>query len=158
MSLDELVKKIHWSIENKEIEISGTKQKLVSPEYQIQGCSEAEIYEIMKLQEVSWIPDIYKAFLLVLGKTPIRLWSGSDYTFSRLKQMKQHAKELIKINNNPFRMAEDAFVFWGHQGYEYYYFLTEQHQEDPCVHFYTEVEYTHKTCNYTLSEFMKHFL
>lgn len=48
--------------------------------------------------------------------------------------------ELIEDFDEDVTLPLDAFVFFGHQGYEYRFFLTDNDDDDPPVYRYVEGE------------------
>jgi hypothetical protein len=103
------------------------------------GCTEAEIKAAMDAQEVDYLPKPYYEFLQVMGHGVKGLFVGSDWVYGRLLDMKEIAIELAAEESiPPFEIPPDAFVFFGHHGYEFQYFHTIDKDPDPPIYQYVE--------------------
>lgn len=107
--------------------------------HEIIGCAEVEIETLMTNQGVTFLPELYRQFLLTLGKQSGLLFQGTDAQYKYLMGMKEAAVELLQENGNPFDLPADAFVFRMHQGYIFFYFLTADKNEDPPIYRYLEM-------------------
>lgn len=112
----------------------------VAEPHEIVGCTEAEIETLMTDQGITFLPELYRQFLLILGKQSGLLFQGTDAQYKYLMGMKEAAVELLQENGNPFDLPSDAFVFRMHQGYEFLYFLTADKHENPPIYRYLEME------------------
>ncbi len=54
--------------------------------------------------------------------------------------MKEAAVELLQENGNPFDLPPNAYVFLMHQGYEFFYFLTADKNENSPIYRYLETK------------------
>lgn len=108
--------------------------------HEIVGCAEAEIETLMANQGVTFLPELYRQFLLTLGKQSGLLFQGTDAQYKYLMGMKEAAVELLQENGNPFALPADAYVFRMHQGYTFFYFLTADKHENPPIYRYLEME------------------
>jgi hypothetical protein len=104
----------------------------------IRGCTPDEIEALKNYQGVDYIPEIYYQFLLELGRGAGKLFRGSDYSYKYLPHLREDAKILFSEHKPPLLLPDDAFVFFGHQGYIYYYFHTGNREDDPAVYSYQE--------------------
>jgi hypothetical protein len=100
----------------------------------IVGCTEAEIKEVMKRQNVSRLPQIYHSYLSAMGKYSGDINIGEDMDYGWLSSVKNHFRQYLETAN--LLLADDAFVFKGSQGVAYWYFLTANEDEDPPVYFW----------------------
>jgi len=101
------------------------------------GCSEKEIRNLEEKLGVN-LPVAYKEFLSWAGKGLGEFAVGSEFYYDQdLVDLQRMAKDLLEDNAVPFKLPEDAFVFWGHQGYQFTFFRTSQ-GDDPPVHYYLE--------------------
>ncbi|MBZ0319372.1 MAG: SMI1/KNR4 family protein [Anaerolineae bacterium] len=107
--------------------------------HEIIGCTEAEIEILMTNQGVTFLPELYRQFLLTLGKQSGLLFQGTDAQYKYLMGMKEAAVELLQENGKPFALPADAFVFRMHQGYTFFYFLTGDKNENPPIYRYLEM-------------------
>ncbi len=83
----------------------------VAEPHEIVGCTEAEIETLMTDQGVTFLPELYRQFLLILGKQSGLLFQGTDAQYKYLMGMKEAAVELLQENGKPFDLPADAFVF-----------------------------------------------
>jgi len=104
----------------------------------LEGCTEEQIDEIKVKQRVNFLPEIYRQFLLWMGRNAGDLYLGSDYTCNRLLHLKDEANSDFERFGHTFRFADDVFVFMSHGGYVYWYFDTKDKNDDPSVYMYHE--------------------
>lgn len=81
------------------------------------------------------LPQIYKSFLLTIGKGAGNYMMGSFAFFDDLP-LWESTKELIEENNLP-PLPPDAFPFWMHQGYMAAWFKVTE-GDNPPVYSFTE--------------------
>jgi SMI1 / KNR4 family (SUKH-1) len=95
------------------------------------------------------LPQSYREFLLWMGSWGGGLLVGSDCFYGDLKDIQECAREILKENNFPGVLPDDAFVFWMHQGYQFLFFRSCE-GENPPVYYYLEEEpaRTAFTCDY----------
>lgn len=106
----------------------------LTEEYIRDGCDCEEIEQIMREQHVDFLPELYRRFLIMMGRGIPNVFRGSDYTCRHLGRAKQAALEGIADNNPSLDFPEDAFVFISHQGYSFFYFRTADRNEDPEIY------------------------
>ena len=63
---------------------------------------------------------------------------GSSCFFSELAHLKQWSLELLKVNKSELSLANNDFIFWMHQGYQFSFFKLNE-GNNPSVYYYTEV-------------------
>ena len=102
------------------------------------GCSDQEIREVELDQGVT-LPQSYRQFLQSMGKFLAPMWAGSFFTYPAVLGLREVAFDLLQENGEPFVLAQDALVFWSHQGYMFM-FLDTSYGADPPVYFYHEGE------------------
>jgi hypothetical protein len=83
------------------------------------------------------LPGQYREFLLGIGRGAGKFFEGTDIFLSALDGLKDEAASLLKENDQDVELADDAFVFSMHQGYEFTYFNLSE-GEDPPVYQYVE--------------------
>ncbi len=83
------------------------------------------------------LPSSYKEFLYWGGHSAGPLLRGSDCFWERLLNIQQWAVELLKENNSPVRLPNDAFVILMHQGYTFMFLRTTE-GDNPPVYRYLE--------------------
>lgn len=101
------------------------------------GCSSAEIEEIASGQNVA-LPAAYRAFLSMIGRGCGDFLVGSDCFYPAVLNVRDYAMDLLREGGVEAGLPDDAFVFLCHQGYEFLFFKTADHAEDPAVYFYAE--------------------
>jgi hypothetical protein len=119
----------------------------------VKGCPPKEIDNILKKQRVQFIPKLYYQFLQHLGQDANDLFRGSDYSCARLPNLKDNAIDMLSYLEPPQILQDDAFVFLGHQGYVFYFFLTEQRLEDPPVYVVADFKKSAEICCDRLSAY-----
>ena len=77
------------------------------------------------------LPDSYRHFLLSAGHGIDEFLAGSDFTIDDLKGVREAADELL-VEGGLEPLANDAFVFAMHQGYQFYFFANGE------VYYYRE--------------------
>lgn len=103
----------------------------------IVGCLEAEINELQRKQEVVYLPELYKDFLRIMGKTTSRMLPlVSELQYQHLLTGKKVAQNILKADNIGLSLPVDAFVFLIHQGDAFSFFETKDRVEDPQVYTY----------------------
>jgi hypothetical protein len=99
-------------------------------------CTEREI-RIMEQHIGLPLPGAYKEFLLWMGHGAGGFMRGSDCFYEHLPRLRAWAMELLWENGYAEPLPEDAFVFYMHQGY-LFYFVRAGEGNDPPVYFYSE--------------------
>jgi hypothetical protein len=82
-------------------------------------------------------PQAYREFLHWMGYWGGGLLVGSDFFYERLMNMQEGARALLEEDHYPGELPEDAFVFFMHQGYQFYFFRFSE-GADPPVSYYLE--------------------
>lgn len=108
------------------------------------GCSEDEIREEMNVQNIERIPEVYRQFLMVMGKQPAYFLIGIDATYAWLKHIKNSFYSLIEKDNRKLRaenkpivtVTDDVFVFFSQQSHSFIFFYTNNEEENPPVYRY----------------------
>jgi hypothetical protein len=99
-------------------------------------CTEDEI-RMLEQQIGLPLPGAYKEFLLWMGHGAGGFLRGSDCFYERLPPLRAWALELLWENGYAEPLPGDAFVFYMHQGYQFY-FVRVGEGDDPPVYFYSE--------------------
>lgn len=122
----------------------------IAKKKQIQGCTDLEILELEKATGVSF-PGYYRQFLKEVGKKAGSFLVGSDFFYNDLFNLKEAAIELLVESGFKIKLPEDAFVFWFHQGYQFYFFHTDS-GGDASVYYYCEgdIEFTKQWENFQM--------
>lgn len=84
------------------------------------------------------IPVAYRAYLLIAGGSYPPALVGSDCSGDYVYKLREWAIILLRENDNPFRLPDDAIVFFMHQGYQFCYFHADGITDDPPVYYYLE--------------------
>lgn len=88
------------------------------------GCTEAEVTQIERRHRVK-LPESYSMFLRQAGRGAKGLWTGSDFEFHKLDELQEWARELLG-EEVAAPLPTGAFVFYMHQGYQFFYFLGQE--------------------------------
>lgn len=103
----------------------------------VKPCTEEQVLSLEKLCGLL-LPAAYKEFLLWGG-----IWAGGflvgiDFDYDDdMYQLRESLEEVLKQEEFPYPLPEDAFVFNAHQGYIFWFFKTSD-GEDPPVYGYKE--------------------
>ncbi len=106
------------------------------------GCTDDEINQMMTAQQVTQLPEVYRQFLLRMGKGESGIFHDHiDETYPALLDLKAEAlfyleneAQLIPVNaNSRYTLPADAFVFSGRLSEQFYYFLMDNLGEDADV-------------------------
>jgi hypothetical protein len=105
------------------------------------GCSDAEIADLMRVQQVTRVPSLYRDFLRVMGRRPYPLMTGTDWSYEDLLVIKGSFRELLAEDDADPALLDDALVIALHQGYVVYYIPgVGTAPDDPGVWTYVEGE------------------
>lgn len=96
-------------------------------------CSMSEVIELEKAYQIT-LPDIYKKFLLSMGKDAGKYMLGNSCFYNEIYDLQQGAREIIVDNGLP-ELPVNSFVFWIHQGYQFAFFLVGESQNPPVYYF-----------------------
>jgi SMI1 / KNR4 family (SUKH-1) len=99
-------------------------------------CTEREI-QMLEQQLGLPLPGAYKEFLLWMGHGAGGFMRGSDCFYEHLPHLRAWTIELLWENGYVEPLPGDAFVFYMHQGY-LFYFVRVGEGDDPPVYFYSE--------------------
>lgn len=83
------------------------------------------------------LPEQYLEFMHYAGNG--QFWVGSSYNFLEVPKLKKYAEELLIENEFSHILNDDAFVFWMHGGYMFYFFNLNE-GDDPPVYYYSECD------------------
>jgi hypothetical protein len=106
-------------------------------------CTPAEVNALERSFRIH-LPAAYRAFLLLMGRTPDESFVGSDCAYASLIGLRAGAERLLIESGKPFSLTSRDFVFFMHQGYQFLYFTCDDASEDPPVYHYMEYEPTAK--------------
>lgn len=104
---------------------------------ELTGCTPEEIASLERKFGIK-LPELYRDWLRTMGRSAGHYLQGSDAFYPALLELRDWATELLAENGNPFSLADDAFVFLMHQGYQFLYFRTGSQNPDPPVMYYFE--------------------
>jgi hypothetical protein len=83
-------------------------------------CTEDQIQALEKQLGIK-VPNIYREFLQWMGKNRAGLLVGTKWLIEDVPGLKPELVKLIATNKSPAALPDDAFVFWGTQGYEFHF-------------------------------------
>jgi hypothetical protein len=121
----------------------------VADPHTMRGCSDDELKMLEQLSVNQFLPMTYKKLMSLLGHQSggafLRDW---NYEFSAVKRMQQSARRSSALNQ--IALPATAYIFMNMVGTNYYYFLTEDRDDNPSVYVYTEGEEPQQaTTNFT---------
>lgn len=116
------------------------------------GCTDREIEALLgKFGLTQGLPDAYQAFLLQIGSAPGDLLRGSDLRYSALEHLQREFKQVLLAVGGA-EVPDDAFVYLGHQDYEFCWFRLSE-RPDPLVYSFSEARpRVHEPLRQTFSE------
>jgi hypothetical protein len=117
---------------------------------EILGCTPEEILELQQHQGIAFLPELYREFLEKMGKGAGLFLQHLECFYPELLHLKDEVKtellhlkdevktELLQPDLTTFKLPDDAFVYMTNQGYEFFYFLTHNQDDDPTIYHYIE--------------------
>lgn len=115
------------------------------------GCDEAVLEEYQRRRALN-LPAAYVRFLRAVGMNAGEFLAGSDFLFTQLDELQSGAHDLLEDDGGP-PIAKNAFVFCGHQGYQFLFFHLGEGL-DPEIHYYMEGEGSFKVVSPAFSEWL----
>jgi len=111
-------------------------QSLQSRYHSAKPCSAADVATLEQQHGVQ-LPEVYRQFLFHFGRGLEGYETGTDFTLNWLPGMKPAADRMLAAEGFQ-TLAENAFVFWMHQGYQFCFFMCSAEHEDPEVWYFNE--------------------
>jgi hypothetical protein len=103
------------------------------------GCTEEEI-DSLECWFALRLPQCYRDFLAVMGRSAGDFLVGTDYSFPKMLEFRKDAEGLLQTSQSDFKLPSTAFVFMFHQGYTFLFFDCSDDSDDPLVFMFTEAE------------------
>jgi len=100
--------------------------------------SEKELERIELLANGQKLPDDYLQFMKKAGNG-IEFLRGSSYTMQEIGKLKNGAIELLEEDESDEALSDNDFVFFMHQGYQFYFFRLDEFP-NPAIYYYGEGE------------------
>lgn len=88
----------------------------------IEGCSGEDIEQLITAQGVLALPPAYKEFMRGCGRQSSPFREGTILTFPLVAEAKDFMQDNMREASDRFELPDDAFVFYDHQGYHFWYF------------------------------------
>jgi hypothetical protein len=104
--------------------------------HKMNPCTKDEIEMLHRFCGKGRLPQDYIIFMEFAGNG-IRFLRGSSYAMEEIFKLKEWAIELLNENNSAESLNDNDFVFFMHQGYQFYFFKLNE-GENPPVYFYSE--------------------
>jgi hypothetical protein len=98
------------------------------------------------------LPAAYRSYLLKVGLAPGDFLVGSDLAYRHLTGLQESARALVE-ESKAEALPPSAFVFCGHQGYQYL-FLRMDEGDDPPVYRYLEGDLAFRRVHDSFSEWL----
>ena len=107
----------------------------------MQGCSDETLDQIASYQDVKFtqLPQLYCDFMRMMGNSTNNMLflRGEDIKCQHILKLKEHFLEEINEYSYTGPLPEKYFVFWSHQGYQFFFFDFDKHQvDDPPVYWF----------------------
>jgi len=98
------------------------------------GCTNEEIQQVMKVQNVKRLPSTFVEYLQIMGHGGIaEILLGDSADFNSMLYLKESLIDQVESYSPNFTLPNNVFVFFGHQDVEFRYFLTDNSDDDPPV-------------------------
>ncbi len=123
----------------------------------MRGCRDFEIRDLENHFDIK-LPAIYKDFLKKMGKSAGEFMQGTDIFFDYLFDNREAMEEVLELDDNPFFLEKEFFIFSSHQGYIFHFFNTAEDVFDPPVYGYKEGELKVKRIDTSFSTFLLNHL
>ena len=105
--------------------------------YPMKPCSEIEITSLLYFGgKQPNLPESYLQFMRYAGNG-IQFFIGSDYKAKEVAGFNEYAFELLEENGVESNLTDNDFVFFMHQGYQFYFFKLDE-GDDPPIYFFCE--------------------
>lgn len=115
------------------------------------GCSDSELRELERKQGRA-LPAAYLGFLRAVGGNAGEFLRGSDFLFAQLDDLQTGAQALLNDDGGP-TLPANAFVFCGHQGYQFLFFTVDD-CPDPPIQYYLEGTRSFRTVTACFSDWL----
>ena len=104
--------------------------------HNMKPCSPKDIAQLKQLANNRLLPKTYLLFMESAGHG-IRFFRGSSYNINEISLLQEGAVELLQEDRSAETLTNNDFVFFMHQGYQFYFFKLDE-GENPPVYFYEE--------------------
>jgi hypothetical protein len=105
-------------------------------------CSAEEMDSILKAVKNNHLPNAYVKFMQAAGNG-FRAFRGSSFAVNEIFHLREGAEELLEEDESAETLTDNEYVFFMHQGYQFYFFRLNE-GDDPPIYYYGEGEYSHK--------------
>lgn len=103
--------------------------------YNCKGCKEAVLMAAKHEQQVDFLPEMYRKFMLACGDC-FEILLGDACNCDRL-EIGGYKRDLIDtLAEKSMRLPPDIFVFFSHGDYVWYFFRTNPQVDDPPIYCY----------------------
>jgi hypothetical protein len=126
----------------------------LSSEREISGCTDAEIRNLEKHFDLK-LPEIYRDFLRKMGRGAGLFLRGTDAFYNSLFGNREAMEVVLELDDCPFSISKEAFVFSNHQGYVFHFFDTSDGSVDPRVYGYLEGTLKTQVIDESFSAFLR---
>jgi len=106
--------------------------------HKMRPCSKNDLIKLRQIANEKELPASYMSFMKDAGNG-IRFFKGSSYNMSEIFNLQEWAIELLDEDGSDEMLTDNDFVFFMHQGYQFYFFKLNE-GNDPPVYFYEEGE------------------
>ena len=125
--------------------------------YEIEGCNNEEIKKLERKYNTQ-LPQIYREYLMCMGKNQGKHPGDSEYLYPSLFELKELLKEVLTECGSKFILPEDAFVFYQRLGADFMFFQTDQKSDDPPIFGYQECHNEQDELFDSFSDYLKKWI
>ncbi|WP_298892459.1 SMI1/KNR4 family protein [uncultured Psychroserpens sp.] len=120
----------------------------------LKGLNSCQIKKIEQFYNVQ-LPKEYKIFLSEMGYDAGDFMRGEDCFYDRIFELREYATDLLEEDGSDFKLEQEHYVFYSHQGYIFAFFDTSKDNSE--IYYYTEGD-MHPTIKYSNFEsFLKDY-
>lgn len=101
-------------------------------------CTPEQLQQLMQMVGNLRLPSTYLQFMGYAGNG-IRFFKGSSYTMREIENIQTWAQELLSEDESLEILTSNDFVFFMHQGYQFYFFKLDE-GDNPPIYYYEEGE------------------
>ncbi|HEX3052876.1 MAG TPA: SMI1/KNR4 family protein [Aggregatilineaceae bacterium] len=122
----------------------------------LEGCTAKELEELRETQNVERLPEVYRQFMLLMGKQGIGevLGAFGEFTVQQASEFKRNL--IMKLDRVKVLYPNDIFVFFeGYRQDRFYFFRTkDEGEKDPIIYCYFDGSDYFRKMSDTLSQFI----
>jgi hypothetical protein len=105
----------------------------------LRGCARPEIAALEEQLGLR-LPAAFSEALLAVGESCGELMDGDKFGITGIQEASEVAQDIVTEDDSPWKPSRSMLPFLQHQGYNFQFFYTDEHDDDPAVWAYVETE------------------